>query len=350
LKVAYDTRPTADADGIGRYSRCLLAALKQTAAAADEVMEADRPSSMLRSRSADVLHAPWMGGAMLHSPCPMVVTVHDVAAQKRRSEHLRTGVRQRLRQLAVQRALRVIVPTAAVAADAQRHLDVDAERLAVIPHAADAAMRPRSEEEMRAVRSRFKLPERYLVWVGSLEHPDPGKHLAALAATPRELPLVLVGATRPWAHELPDVTLTGQVSDEELAAIYTGAHALVLSSEHEGFGLSGIEALACGTPVVACRAPALVEVLGERATLVDPCDMQALLTAAEGAARPAPAPPAWSWHDAARATWSVYASALTAAEELRSSTRASRRRRAASATPAPASAPAPPRRPGLNAP
>ncbi len=48
---------------------------------------------------------------MLHSPCPMVVTLHDLAALKRRSEHLRTGVRPRLRQLAVQRAARVIVPT-----------------------------------------------------------------------------------------------------------------------------------------------------------------------------------------------------------------------------------------------
>ncbi len=78
------------------------------------------------------------------------------------------------------------------------------------------------------MRARFQLPERYLVWVGGLRHPDPGKHVAELAATPRELPLVLVGPTRPWAHELPDVILTGQVSDEHLAAIYSGAHALVL--------------------------------------------------------------------------------------------------------------------------
>ena len=85
MRLAYDTRPTSDPDGIGRYARCLLAALHETASEKDEVIEAHRPSSLLRSRSADVLHAPWMGGAMLHSPCPMVVTVHDVAAQKRRS-------------------------------------------------------------------------------------------------------------------------------------------------------------------------------------------------------------------------------------------------------------------------
>jgi hypothetical protein len=59
-----------------------------------------------------------MDGAMLHSPCPMVVTVHDVAQLKRRSEHLNPSLRLRLRPLAVQRAAGVIVPTQAVAEDA----------------------------------------------------------------------------------------------------------------------------------------------------------------------------------------------------------------------------------------
>ncbi len=126
------------------------------------------------------------------------------------------------------------------------------------------------------------MPERFLVWVGGLRHPDPGKHVVKLAAAARKLPLVLVGSTRPWAHELPDVILTGQVSDEQLAAIYSAAHALVLSSANEGFGLTAVEALACGTPVAACDAPALREVLGERATFVAPGDMDGL----NGPARP----------------------------------------------------------------
>ena len=100
---------------------------------------------------------------------------------------------------------------------------------------------------------------------------------------------MLVGPTRPWAHELPDVILTGQVSDEQLAAIYSGAHALVLPSEDEGFGLPAVEALACGTPVVACEVPALREVLGERATFVAPGDMEGLIAAAAGRAAPGPA-------------------------------------------------------------
>jgi glycosyltransferase involved in cell wall biosynthesis len=331
LRVSYDSRPLSDPDGVGRYSRCLLDALHATTPDGAELIETNRPSATLRAREADVLHAPWMEGAMLHAPCPTVVTVHDLAALKRPSEHLRTGLRQRLRHLAVQRAVRVVAPSETVAADAVAELGVERRRVVVIPHAADAAMRPRTAEEIATVRDRFKLPEHYLVWVGALQHPDPGKHVAELAATPRRLPLVLVGPTRPWAHELPDVILTGQVSDEELAAIYSGAHALVIASENEGFGLPAVEALACGTPVTACRAPALVEVLGERATFVETGDLGALIAEAEAAARPAPPPPPWSWHDAARATWDVYASAYDAAQDQRGGARLPRRRRAGAA-------------------
>jgi glycosyltransferase involved in cell wall biosynthesis len=153
------------------------------------------------------------------------------------------------------------------------------------------------------------------MWVGGLRHPDPRRQIVKLAATPRELPLVLVGASGPWARELPGVILTGQIADEQLAAIYSGAHALVCSCTDEGFGLPAVEALACGTPVVACDAPALHEVLGERATFVAPGDMAGLIAAAQTARRPAPAPPEWSWKDAARATWGVYAQAASAAAE-----------------------------------
>jgi glycosyltransferase involved in cell wall biosynthesis len=310
MRVAFDSRPAADLGEVGRYVRCLLAALQETATAGHEALETNRPSAALRSQRPDVFHSPWMDGAMLHSPCPTVVTIHDLATLKRRSEHLRTSLRLRLRPLAVQRAARVIVPTEAVAEDAVSHLRLDRTRVEVIPEAAATSFYRREPAEITAARKRFRLPERYLVWVGGLQHPDPGTHIAALAATPRRLPLVLVGPTRPWAHELPDVTLTGPVSDDELAAIYSGAHALLISAEEQGFGLPAVEALACGTPVVASEGPALREVLSDRAEFVAAGDMAALVAAAHRASRPAPAPPAWSWHDAARATWAVYAEAM----------------------------------------
>ncbi|TMK39951.1 MAG: glycosyltransferase family 4 protein [Actinobacteria bacterium] len=307
MRLAFDSRPASDPRGVGRYVRCLLEGLRETAPSGSEIVETHRP------RRADIFHSPWIDGAMIRPPCPMVVTVHDIVPLKRRSEYLRTGLRFRLRYLAIQRAMRVIVPTQAVAEDVVARLDLDPKLVAVIPEAPAPSMYTRSAEEVAAARDRYRLPADYLLWVGGLQHPDPRKRVAALADAPRDLPLVMVGPTRPWAHELPDVTLTGQVSDEDLAAIYSGAHALVMASDDEGFGLPTVEALACGTPVVACDLPALREVLDDRATFVDTGDIRALLTAAAAVRRPAPPPPPWSWDDAADATWSVYAAAVRAA-------------------------------------
>jgi glycosyltransferase involved in cell wall biosynthesis len=307
MRVAFDSRPSGDPRGVGRYARCLLRALRDTARG--EIVETHRPRE-----AYDVFHAPWMQGAMLRSPCPMVVTLHDLATLKRRSEQLRVGVRSRLRHLAVQRAMGVIVPTEAVAEDAVARLNLDRERVAVIAEAPDATMYRRDEHEIEGVREHYGLPDRYLVWAGCLRHPDPRKHVDKLALAPRRLPLVLVGPTRPWAHELPDVTLTGQVPDDDLAAIYSGAHALVLPSEDEGFGLAAVEALACGTPVATYAIPPLREALGDRAIFAEPGDLAGLIEAAEAAARPAPAPRQWSWEDAGRATWNVYEQAIAACQ------------------------------------
>ncbi len=300
MKVAFDSRPTRDTRGIGRYARCLLAALQR--GHEGEVVESSEP------RRCDVFHSPWLDGALLRCPVPMVVTVHDLSPVKRRGELLRSGLRVKLRYLAVQRAMRVIVPTRVVAEEVVEALGLPMERLVVIPEAAAPSLHKREQSEVEAVRKRYGLPERYLLWVA----PDPRTRVTAVAHAPRELPLVVVGQVGQWAHELPNVTPTGVVSDDELAAIYTGAHALVFPSDYEGFGLPPVEALACGTPVVASDVPALREVLGDRATFVPVDDADGLIAAAEAATRPAPAPPEWTWEDAAAATWDVYAEAVEA--------------------------------------
>ena len=132
VRVAFDSRAKGDPGGVGRYVRCLLAALGETAAEGNEVVEQHRP------RRSDVFHSPWLDGAQLRAPCATVVTLHDLVNLKRRSEYLRTGVRFKLRYLAAQRADRVIVPTEAVAVDAVERLDIDRERISVIGEAAAA--------------------------------------------------------------------------------------------------------------------------------------------------------------------------------------------------------------------
>jgi glycosyltransferase involved in cell wall biosynthesis len=301
VRVGFDSRPAKERHGIGRYSRCLLDALR--AGDRGEIVETHKP------RRCEVFHSPWIDGAMLRCPIPMVVTLHDLVPLKRRGEYLRSGLRFKLRYLAVRRATRVIVPTHAVADEAVKRLEIPRERIVVIPEAPAPELHTRSEAEVQAVRKRYGLPDRYLLWVGRLTTPDPHKRVAAMVRAPRKMPLVLVGAAGSWAHELPGVTLTGAISDDELAAIYSGAHALVFPSDDEGFGLPPVEALACGTPVVASDLPALREVLDGRAILRSVDDLDGLIAAAESAERPAPPPPAWSWDDAAAATWEVYSQA-----------------------------------------
>jgi glycosyltransferase involved in cell wall biosynthesis len=304
MRVAFDSRPVKDSRGIGRYARCLLAALRE--GGSGEIVETNSP------RRCDVFHSPWIDGALLRSPVPMVVTLHDLIALTHRGERLRSGLRCPLRYLAVQRAVRVIVPTQVVADDAINVLKIPPERIVVVPEAAASTLRARADDEVRKVRARYGLPEDYLLWVGGLRSPDPCKRVAALARAKRTLPLVLVGAAGRWARELPNVTLTGEVTDDELAAIYTGAHALIFPSDDEGFGLPLVEALACGTPVAACDVPAVREVLDGRVTLAPRHDLVGLIGAAEAAMRPAPPPLSWTWNDAAAATWQVYEDARRA--------------------------------------
>jgi len=306
MRVCFDSRPAADRRGIGRYARCLLDALRREAARrGGEVVEGHHPR-----RGDDLFHAPWTAGALLRPRVPMIVTVHDLVRLKRRGELLRAGLRGGMRNLALARAARLIVPTRAVAEDAAAMLGVDPDRIHVIAEAPAGAFSPRPDDEVAAVRKRHRLPEDYLLWVGHLGHPDPHRRVPALVEAPRELPLVLVGTAGRWARELPGAILTGEVDDDELAALYTGAHALVLPSADEGFGLPAVEALACGTPVVASDGPALREVLEGRATFVDAGDVAAMVTAAQAARRPAPEPPSWTWEQAATATWDVYERAL----------------------------------------
>lgn len=300
MRVALDTRGGADLRGIGRYVRCLHDALLATAGAGDELVERRRPTG------CDAFHSPWLDGVLLRPGRPQVVTLHDLVPLKRRSEYLRTGIRFRLRYLAVQRADRVIVPTAAVGRDVTEHLEVSPARLRVIHEAPAPVFRPAKGDAVAELRARLGLPERFLLWVGGMRHRDPRKRLTELTAAPRTLPLVLAGPAGEWTASLPDVQLTGELTDEDLATLYSAAHALVLPSDDEGFGLTPIEALACGCPVACSDVPAVREVLDGRAAFAPREDVDALVALAETLERPAPAPPAWTWADAARATWDVY--------------------------------------------
>ena len=332
MRVAFDARllahPGVASGGIGRYTSCLLDALE--AAHRDEVVvlrSLRRPPAPERLREgwehllmardvrrarATVIHSPAIDLVSLWPGAPLVVSLHDLVPLKQPERYLRTGLKHWLRYRAVERATRVIVPARVVADDAERLLDLAPERIDVVADAAAPAFHP--VPDPRSLLERLELPERFLVWVGGLDPPDPRKGVERLAAVVRErggLPLVLAGRAGARARALAAdgrVSLAGRLSDRELAALLSAADALVFPSEDEGFGLPPVEALACGTPVAAYAAGSLPEVLGGRddAALVEPGDIDSLLAAAESLAGTRAQPPRRTWADVAEETWAVY--------------------------------------------
>ena len=248
----------------GATRRSLLAALRAEAAArAGEIVETAHP------RGADVFHAPWIEGALLRPRLPVVVTLHDLVTLKRPGEYLRAGLRQRMRYLAVERASRIIVPTVVVAEDAVAMLAVEPGRVPRRARGRRPRLPPASAHEVAAVRARYDLPAEYLVWAAACAIPiraSASRRWRKRRASSRLYSSATPGTGR---RQLPGVHLPGVVGDDDLAAIYTGARALVFPSDEEGFGLPPVEALACGTPVVASESAALREVLADRATFVD---------------------------------------------------------------------------------
>jgi glycosyltransferase involved in cell wall biosynthesis len=335
MTVALDARvlehPGLRDGGIGRYTRSLLDAL--AADGGEPVIELGglrRPPTPARlaegwehlllgrdarRAGAEVLHSPSVDLATARPGMPYVVTLHDLVPLKQPERYLRTGLKHRLRWTAVRRATEVIAPSQFVAEDATRLLGLADEHLHVVGEAAAPHFAPVSDP--RSHLGRLELPERFLLWVGTLDPPDPRKGLGGLVELVRQrdgLPLVLAGRDSGAAISLATpgrVVLTGRVSDDELAALYSAADALVFPSGDEGYGLPPVESLACGTPVAAFAAGSLTEVLGaaEGAVLVEPGDHAALLDAAEALAGATAAALPRTWADVAAETRLVYAAA-----------------------------------------
>lgn len=240
----------------------------------------------------DVYHSvdfiPPKRGAKRH-----VITVHDLTFLHFPEHKDREGTRYYTDQIetAVEQADHILSVSVATKNDLMTMLNVPEHKITVQPNGVGAQYRPLSPDERLAWRNRLDLPEKYILFVGTIE---PRKNLETLldAYTLMESPppLLIVGQTGWLADATLDKMKTLQASgydihhrtditDEALPAVYANASVLALPSYYEGFGLPALEAMACGTPVVVSDRSSLPEIVGDAGLLVEPDDADGIAQA-----------------------------------------------------------------------
>jgi glycosyltransferase involved in cell wall biosynthesis len=236
-----------------------------------------RPAVERATGTVDVIHATSI--AMPPKTAPLVVTIHDLAWLHEPRHFTRRGISffNRGLALALKDADLVMCPSRATLRDcAEKGFARD--RLRLVPMGTDITIA--TDVSVEKARRQYGLPERYLLWIGTIE---PRKNLPRLLEAYRNLdtdiPLVL-GGPAGWNEDLETlvapvrhkVRVIGFVPQADLAPLYRGATLFCFPSLLEGFGLPVVEAMAQGTPVVTSRGTSTEEIAEGAGVLVDPLD------------------------------------------------------------------------------
>lgn len=229
----------------------------------------------------------------LWNRCPTVLTIHDLSVLLHPELHpARVGRRARRRLPIMARAADMIITaTTEGKRELCEHLNVEPERVAVTPYAPRRNFQPQAVEQTVEVRRRLGIEDEFLLFVGTIE---PRKNLLTLARAYEEVlrrnssrPQLVIAGREGWLMDelfsyirragLSDrLRLTGYLSEDDLAALYSSCRAFIFPSLYEGFGLPPLEAMACGAPVITSRIRSIMEVVGDAAHLVEPRDAKAL--------------------------------------------------------------------------
>jgi len=227
-------------------------------------------------------------------PCKFIVTIYDLAFKKFPSLIAKKAFKYFDREIksAVNLADKIIVVSENTRKDLIDLFGAREDKIEVIYGGINENFRPiRREESLKKIRKKHRLPEKIILFVGSI---GPRKNLKRLITAFYELKkngsvrhkLVLVGEKGSLYEDISgmskklglghDVIFTGYIPESELPIIYNIADLLVYPSLYEGFGFPPLEAMACGIPIVASNVSSLPEVVGEAALLVDPFNVEAI--------------------------------------------------------------------------
>ncbi len=239
----------------------------------------------------DLLHSMAFVTPLLSS-IPSVITVFDLSFMHY-PDNFPTLQRRYLQSQTARscrKARRVITISESGRQDVHQMFQVPLERIDVVLPGVKSQYRPLPAGEVAEFRRREELPQKVILHVGTLQ---PRKNipilLEALARLNRPDILLVLAGGKGWLYEdifarvvelgLEDqVRFTGYVDDESLPLWYNSASLLLFPSVYEGFGMPVVEAMACGTPVIAARSSSIPEAGGEAALYFNPNDVEELIT------------------------------------------------------------------------
>lgn len=250
----------------------------------------------LFSGALDVFHSPDFSLPPVHL-APTIVTVHDLSflrVPQCSYPALQSYLCQVVPQ-SVRRAKMVLADSECTKSDVVELLGVDAARVTVIYAGVGPQFRRvEDEDRLAAVRTHYRLPDRFVLGLGTLQPRKNFERLIEAYAQVKhqigdKIKLVIAGGLG-WLYESifektkelhlqAEVCFPGYVADEDLPALYSMADLFVFPSLYEGFGLPPLEAMACGTPVITSNVSSLPEVVGDAAWMVNPLDVEALAAA-----------------------------------------------------------------------
>jgi glycosyltransferase involved in cell wall biosynthesis len=249
-----------------------------------------------RREQVDLVHCP-KSAIPFFSPCPTVVTLHDLIPLRHpETEKLAARIYWRLQiPVAARRSSFIITDSEHARGEIMADFRVAPERIRAVMLGFDPRMlTPRNPSAGAAIREKYALPEGYILYVGTIQ---PRKNIdtlieayALLRDGRPDLPKLVIVGRKGWLYDrlfariaelgmTGDVLFTGFVPDEELPHLYDGARLFAYLSFFEGFGLPPLEAMACGVPVITSDTTSLPEVVGDAGITVSPADVAAVAAA-----------------------------------------------------------------------